>query len=422
MKAKDNNIKVVVGMSGGVDSGVSAALLKEQGYEVTGVFMECWRGPGCRVEEDRKDALDVALQLGIPFEVLDFRQEYKERVVDYFVREYRAGRTPNPDVMCNREIKFGMFYEEMIGKRGYDFIATGHYARVGERGVSSPRQRAGRQESGVRKLLLRGVDEKKDQSYFLYQLREEQLAHILFPIGGMTKKQVRQKAKGLGLPVAGKPDSQGICFVGEVRVDEFLKDLGVREKRGGVFLRSQGSVVGSQEMLVEVGEHKGAWFYTVGQRIGLQKLKTDNVKQKTNSKDNVNNLRRVGINPSNIPPLYVIEKDVERNVLVVGTREECMRGEFELSQIHWIDGRDPIVSLPSISAGSQDDHSLSVRIRHGGELVKVSEVQEVSKVSKVSGVSGDLRVVLEKTVFGVAPGQACVFYDGEVCLGGGVIV
>lgn len=216
-------IKVAVGLSGGVDSAVSAALLVERGYEVTGVFLECWRGPGCRVDEDRKDALAVALDLKIPFEVLDFRREYKERVVDYFYREYVAGRTPNPDVMCNREIKFGMFYEWAM-KNGFDHVATGHYARVEKRKATNEKRKTttknvkleyqllkGGDEKHDRRLnvspgvslagaaragfggswtcqddyqLLGGVDAKKDQSYFLYQLRQEQLGHILFPVGG----------------------------------------------------------------------------------------------------------------------------------------------------------------------------------------------------------------------------------------------
>lgn len=204
------NRKIAVGMSGGVDSSVSAAVLKELGWEVTGVFLECWRGPGCRADEDRKDALTVALQLGIPFEVLDFKQTYKEKVVEYFFQEYEAGRTPNPDVLCNKEIKFGLFYDWAM-EQGFEAVATGHYAQV----KSLDQQSYG---------LFRGKDDQKDQSYFLYLLQHSQLSHILFPVGGLEKTEVRQLAESYGLPVAKKPDSQGICFIGEIDVRKFLRD------------------------------------------------------------------------------------------------------------------------------------------------------------------------------------------------------
>jgi len=215
MKKQKSNIKVkvAVGMSGGVDSSLAAALLVEQGYDVTGVFLECWRAPGCRVDEDRKDALEVAMGLGIAYKVLNFKKEYKERVVEYFYDEYKAGRTPNPDAMCNREIKFGMFYEWAMEK-GFDYVATGHYARIanGEWRIANEGKPVA--ISDRRLALQSGVDPKKDQSYFLYQIRPEQLAHILFPLGGMRKTEVRKEAKKRGLSVADKPDSVGICFIG----------------------------------------------------------------------------------------------------------------------------------------------------------------------------------------------------------------
>jgi tRNA-uridine 2-sulfurtransferase len=316
----------------------------QEGYAVTGVYLECWRGPGCRAEEDRKDALDVALSLGIPFEVLDFKEAYKETVVDYFYREYQAGRTPNPDVACNREIKFGLFYDWALN-HGFDAVATGHYARV------------------ENNKLLRGVDKKKDQSYFLYQLHEEQLLHVLFPVGHLTKTEVRYAAEKQHIQTASKPDSQGICFIGEVRVDDFLKSLGMKERMGEVLMGGE-----------VVGTHKGAWFYTVGQRHGFT----------------------IRVNNPDMPSLFIIKKDVEKNQLVVGTKEQLFTSEFTVGDIHWI-GANVSGNLPG----------MQVRVRHGGELVEAALLGS--------------KVTLTKPVFGIAPGQAAVFYDQDVCLGGGII-
>jgi tRNA-specific 2-thiouridylase len=400
---KSRSQRVVVGLSGGVDSAVSAAFLVEQGFDVTGVFLECWRALGCRVDEDRKDAMDVAIKLSIPFKVLDFKKEYKAKVVDYFYREYKAGRTPNPDVMCNKEIKFGLFYDWALSE-GFEFVATGHYTRIGQFPTTNDQSPNNNQfsisnDQNIR-LLLQGKDIKKDQSYFLYQLRDDQLSHILFPIGHMTKSQVREAAERRGLVVAKKPDSQGICFIGEVSTKQFLKDLGMEEKRGGVFLRCQVSGVRCQGDLVEVGRHDGAWFYTIGQRHGFG-LKSQVTSDKKQEKQYAEHLRRAGYDPTNLPPLYVIEKDVERNVLVVGTREALMRDEFEVGEMHNINSRYKI----------QDTNNMKVRIRHGGALVSASyKIQDTR-----------YKIKLQEKVFGVAPGQACVFYDGEVCLGGGII-
>ena len=373
----DNSSKkkrVVVGVSGGVDSALSAALLKEQGYEVTGVFLECWKEPGCRTDEDRKDALEVALKLGIPFEVLDFRKEYKSKVVDYFYSEYRAGRTPNPDVMCNKEIKFGLFYDWAL-RRGapqgkpFDYIATGHYARI---------------KNGK---LLRGVDSKKDQSYFLYRLRSGQLKHVLFPVGGMTKAQVRREARNRGLPVADKPDSQGICFIGPVNIQKFLRKK-LPEKQGEV-IDTRGEVI---------GEHDGVWFYTVGQRHGFR----------LNPKSLPG--RQAGEIPSTkrtaIPPLYVTHKDVERNRLMVGFGAETYREQFRVKDTNWlttIDNKQLTI-----------DDKVEIRIRHGGKLIS-------AEVKKVNGQWSDVKCSLREPQRGVAPGQSAVFYRNEVCIGGGII-
>lgn len=347
----NKNIKVAVGLSGGVDSAVSAYLLKEQGHDVTGVYMQCWdsKADGCRADEDRAEALRVAEHLGIPFKSLDFIKEYKSRVIDYFYKEYEAGRTPNPDVLCNKEIKFGMFLDWAL-ENGFEKVATGHYARVqAEDGVYS---------------LLKGVDETKDQSYFLYLLNQNQLSHAIFPVGGMKKSEVRKLAASSGLPNSTRPDSVGICFIGEVDMREFLKKK---------IKASPGNVVDKSGEII--GRHEGIPFYTVGQRHGFTVDKYFGL------------------------PLYVIGKNVERNELVVGFAADGQRDGFEVAQLHWL--------------GAAPDRSFDcdVRIRHLGELYPANCILSDDKVS----------VRLTDKTFGVAPGQSAVFYDGEVVLGGGII-
>lgn len=333
--------KVVVGLSGGVDSSVAAALLLEQGYEVHGVYLECYNEPGCRTDQDKADALKVAIQLGITFQVLDFRKEYKDRVIEYFYREYGAGRTPNPDIMCNREIKFGIFYDWAM-KQGYDYVATGHYSRIIEGRLQSAR------------------DATKDQSYFLWQVPRDHLAHILFPLGNMLKSVVRQKAKALGLPTATKPDSMGICFIGDVDVAKLLRDR-LGEKPGKV-------VMGDEV----VGMHHGLWFYTIGSRGGWNLLPTYQ-------------------NPQ-MPPLYVIGKNQAKNELVVGTRDQTMRSSFRLHEL----------SLEEASG-------LCVRIRNLGDCYPVANI------------AGET-VTTNEPLFGLAEGQSAVFYDSQgIVRGGGTI-
>ncbi len=415
-------VRVAIGMSGGVDSSVSAVLLKEQGYDVTGVFLECWKEPGCRTDQDRKDALAVALKLKIPFKVMDFRKEYKQKVVRYFYREYKAGRTPNPDVMCNKEIKFGLFYDWAM-KQGFDYVSTGHYARIKK--VKIPASPAGRQNSKVKYQLLRGVDDKKDQSYFLYRLRQEQLAHILFPVGEMTKEEVRQKARQINLLVADKPDSQGICFIGEVNIQEFLRRK-LPVKKGEVVIKvkiqklkipstsrygagkstSQNSKVkikrvkdenGDENYECEViGEHDGVWFYTVGQRHGFR---ISNKQQVTSNK-----MRHI------VLPMYVIDKDIKHNRLVVGFGAETYRDQFQVEDLSWITEISNKYQFPI-------NTNFQCRIRHGGELIR-AEV----KMKKEKGESNKvLEAKLAEPQRGIAAGQSAVFYAGEECLGGGVI-
>ena len=353
--------KVAIGLSGGVDSSLGAALLIEQGFEVTGVYITCWDGPGCRSEEDRKDALDMAMQLDIPFVHLDYQKEYKEKVYEYMIREYEAGRTPNPDAMCNREIKFGLFYEWGMEK-GFDYVATGHYAQIkkGEY-MDSPLQ------------LHRSVDEHKDQTYFLYQLRQEQLGHILFPIGHLTKSEVREEAARRGLLTAKKPDSVGICFIGEQPMDTFLEER-IKPKQGDILLNND-----------VVGQHKGAWFYTIGQKIGLDQRK---IKE---------------YDPQNLPHFYVIDKDIEKNILFVGTDEKLFKNEIQIGEFH------------SIAKFQLPISNMTVRIRHTGDLVEVEEILRQAQ-------DDNLKIKLTTTIRAVAPGQVAVLYQGERCLGGGIIL
>lgn len=336
------NRRVAVGLSGGVDSSVAAAILLKRGYEVSGVYLECYNEPGCRTDQDKKDALRVALQLGIPFQVVDFRLEYRERVIEYFYREYQAGRTPNPDIVCNREIKFGIFYA-WARAQGFDYVATGHYARVG------------------RGKLRMAKDKSKDQSYFLWQVPQDYLEHILFPLGSKLKSEVRAQARELRLATAEKPDSMGICFIGEVDVAQLLKDR-LGEKSGAVRWRGE-----------KIGEHRGLWFYTIGQRGGWRLWPE---KQHTQT-----------------PVLYVTGKNVRKNELLVGERAETVTSEVRVR------GR---IDLRRVGR-------LWVRVRNLGELYEIERIK------------GEV-VYTKEPIFGVAGGQSAVFYDSRgVVVGGGII-
>lgn len=355
--------RVALGMSGGVDSSVAAHLLVEQGYEVTGVFLECWRAPGCRSEEDRKDALKVALSLGIPFEVLDFKQTYKDKVVEYFFDEYEAGRTPNPDVLCNKEIKFGLFYEWAINQ-GFEYVATGHYANITI-------------NSSNTKFLSIPKDSHKDQTYFLHLLHQNHIEHILFPLGNLTKPEIRALAKEKNIHVATKKDSVGICFIGDINVHEFLK-----ERLG----ENPGDVVDTSGVVI--GKHQGLWFYTIGQRHGFT----------IENKTLVNQSDGTTIEKHNIPPFYVVGKKPKENQLVVGFGADTYFSSFTVENLHWI-------------ANPPTQTQLLVRIRHTGNLLPCN----------LDGVT----VTLSEPTQGIAEGQSAVFYlqhkDAIICLGGGVI-
>jgi len=311
--------KVYVGMSGGVDSSVTAALLKEQGYDVTGVYMKNWSqdlpGMVCPWKEDYQDAKRVAVQLGIDFKMYDFEAEYRHKVVDYMLEEYRAGRTPNPDIMCNQEVKFKLFLEAAL-EDGADMIATGHYARI----------QHGR--------LLAGIDPQKDQSYFLCRVSETALHKSLMPIGEYEKPQVRALARKFGLYTAEKKDSQGICFVGKVGIKEFLQEF-IKDQPG------PGNVIDASGKLI--GQHDGALFYTIGQRQGL------------------------GVGGG--LPYYVVGKDMAKNEVYVTADLQDARlwhDAITLASPHWINGPP------------QKGESYTARTRYRAELIPVKDLQEQS--------------------------------------------
>jgi len=340
--------KVFVAMSGGVDSSVSAYLLKTRGYDAVGVFMAGYNIDGCD-EKDSEDARRIAEKIGIPFYVWDFREEYERRVVDYMVEGYRSGLTPNPDVMCNKEIKFGLFLER-AKKLGADHIATGHYA------VIDPKTKA----------VFAAKDKNKDQTYFLWAIKKEDLKHCLFPVGGLLKSEVRAIAKKAGILAAEKKDSQGICFLGKVSIDDFLK-LFIPPKQGPIL----------DESGKEIGRHEGAWYYTIGQRHGL------------------------GVPGKE--PLYVAMKDTEKNIIVAVTAKSRLlfKDEFEIEETNWLVPEKELV-----------DKNILCRVRYRQPLFEVQASLEKNKWF--------LRATKPQKF--VAEGQSAVLYDQkEKLLGGGII-
>jgi len=350
--------KVFVGASGGVDSSTAMAILNEQGYDVTGVFIKVWQPDfvECQWKEDRLDAMRVCATLGVQFLDLDLEEEYKKGVFNYMVDGYKNGRTPNPDVMCNKKIKFGAFLDFAL-ENGADYVAMGHYVRF---------------EDGK---LLAGVDKNKDQSYFLWTLTAEQLKYCLFPIGGYEKTKVREMAKKFELSTAQKKDSQGLCFVGKVNMKEFLKRF-IPQKKGEV-LNKEGEVI---------GEHDGVFYYTLGQRHGFLIIKKG-----TDDK-----------------PYYIVKKDLEKNELVVSNivgenfsdkSSENQLFEVEVGEVNWIAGEMPDLSK-----------QYKARVRYRQILQDCRLIEKAGKF------------VVEFDVFqNVDRGQSIVFYDGEICLGGGVV-
>lgn len=403
--------RVVVGMSGGVDSSVAAYLLQQQGFEVIGLFMRNWNDAAVTLEDecpwidDSRDAMLVAEQLGIPFQVLDLSGIYKERIVDYMFAEYAAGRTPNPDVLCNREIKFDVFLSEAL-KLGADFVATGHYVRKSEQVV----------QGEVVYSLKSGLDSNKDQSYFLCQLNQYQLSKALFPIGELQKSEVRQIAENMNLVTANKKDSQGLCFIGKVSLPDFLQQQ-LLVKKGDVievdrdsirtkqhrdrvvsgdfnsnqwhvkFLRGDGKVI---------GEHSGAHFYTRGQRRGLQ----------------------IGGKPL---PLFVLDTDVLENIVFVGQGDDhpalYSAGLFVKSEeAHWV-RPDLQQAVLEHGVGNSDQPRLLCRIRYRQELVGC----RLNRWEEGNGPMGGYQVLFDAPLKSVTAGQFVAVYNNDEIVFSGVI-
>ncbi|WP_424581317.1 tRNA 2-thiouridine(34) synthase MnmA [Tunicatimonas sp.] len=396
--------RVVVGLSGGVDSSVAAHLLVEQGYEVIGLFMKNWHDDSvvisreCPWVEDSQDALIVAQKLGIPFQTIDLSKEYKERIVDYMFREYEQGRTPNPDVLCNREIKFDIFLKTAL-RLGADFVATGHYCRKSESTDSMGNKTY---------HLLAGKDQNKDQSYFLCQLNQQQLSKALFPIGEMEKSEVRQLARELNLVTAEKKDSQGLCFIGKVRLPEFLQQKLLPKlgkiieipKEAAIFERQLVTTSGAEadtNSLAElaapysyqpslgnvVGEHQGAHYFTIGQRKGLN----------------------VGGSPE---PLFVLATDTTENVVYVGQSDQ-----------------HPGLYRPALFVTNEETHWLrgDLRLETGEEARYQARIRYRQRLEEATlrQTTEGLYVVFDRPQKSIAAGQFVAWYSGDELIGSGVI-
>lgn len=361
--------RVVLGMSGGVDSSVAAILLKEQGYEVIGVFMKNWEEKDengiCSTEEDYKDVISVAEQLDIPYYSVDFVKEYWDKVFTYFLDEYKKGRTPNPDVMCNKEIKFKAFLNYAF-KIGADYVATGHYARI-DRSID---------EKGiVTTKMLRGIDDNKDQTYFLCQLNQEQLEKVIFPIGEYTKPEIREIALKYNLKTATKKDSTGICFIGERDFNEFLSK----------YLPAQaGNIVDINGKIL--GKHNGLMYYTIGQRKGIGI---------GNSKDGTGE------------PWFVVDKNLEMNELIV------TQGDASVLYSNGLIATD-FNFIRNIEDKLPNKYTAKFRYRQKDVPVVIERYMEDINMKKY-------RVIFDEPQKAVTLGQVVVIYDGEECLGGGII-
>jgi tRNA-specific 2-thiouridylase len=353
--------RVVVAMSGGVDSSVAAALLVEQGYDVIGMMMRLWSESAvgsatpanrCCTPDQMADARRVADHLEIPFYVVDVRQHFRQAIVQFFLDEHEAGRTPNPCVECNRQIRFTYLLERAMAMDA-DFLATGHYARI--------------EHTPVEYRLRQGVDAHKDQSYVLHTFRQDQLARVLFPIGGYTKDEVRQLARKFGLTVASKQESQDLCFLNDGDYRRFIRDNSIQIYQSGPILDQNGT---------ELGRHEGLPFYTIGQRKGL------------------------GIAAAE--PLFVLGKEPAHNALIVGPREALGVRELVAGGVNWISGTPPKSAI-----------SAEVKIRYKATPIGAT-------ITPLPG--NQARVEFSEAAYGITPGQAAVFYEGDVCLGGGLIV
>jgi len=360
MRKLKSKKRVICAMSGGIDSSVAAALLKRAGFDVIGVFMKFWTDPlqdglhgrwnKCCSPEAEKRAREVASCLSIPFYVYRFEREFKKRIVDYFLKEYKEGGTPNPCVVCNKEIKFGLLMEKAL-KLEADYVATGHYARL--------------QKTRDRKIrLLRGKDKNKDQSYFLWQLNQKQLKHILFPVGNYTKTEAKRLVKKFKLPVSGVPESQEVCFI-QTTVSNFLKKY--LKPKPGKIIDTEGKII---------SQHQGLHFYTIGQRKGIK-----------------------------LPggPYYVLDKDLNKNLLIVTKNEKDLyKKELKAEKINWISGEQPKLPL-----------KIKAKIRYKHKVSSVT-IEDKSK-------SKSCKLIFNKPQRAITPGQSVVFYRGQEVLGGGVI-
>jgi len=363
---RKNLRKVIIAMSGGVDSSVAAALLKKRGFDVVGIFMKFWKPKGpdsknrCCSPESEKKARKIAKILNIPFYVFNFEKEFKKKIIDYFLEEHKLGRTPNPCVVCNKEIKFGLLLEKAL-KLDADFIATGHYARIK---VQNSKFKMQNDNSKFKIFkLLKAKDRNKDQSYFLWQLNQKQLRHILFPIGDYTKNQVRKLAQKFKLPVRDISESQEVCFI-QTTVNDFLRNY-LRTKSGNI-IDEKGNIL---------GEHQGLWFYTIGQRRGI-----------------------------NLPggPYYVIDKDIKRNTLVVSKNEKALlKKELIAKDINWILGKPPRLPLRVM---------VKIRYKHKPALATILKEK-----------NDKIKAVFDKPQRAITPGQSAVFYLKSEVIGGGII-
>lgn len=360
MRTRNTKPRIFVGVSGGVDSSVALVLLKNEGYDVAGVFLKVWHPDflPCDWREERRDAMRVCATVGVPFFTLDCQKEYKKEVADYMIREYGLGRVPNPDVFCNKYVKFGVFLQKAM-KMGADYVGTGHYA------INIESKGKGHQ-------LLEGVDKNKDQSYFLYTLEQKQLQHILFPVGDKTKPQVRKLAKKFGLPTAEKKDSQGVCFLGKLDMKEFLSHY-INIKCGDV-VNSKGQIIGN---------HNGSMFYTIGQRHGFT------ITKKT----------------AEDPRYFVTSKDLKKNTITVANKVDekgvvYSINKLILSQVHFIHGKEPKFPF-----------KITVRIRY----------RQKKQMCVLDKKGGEYYVTFDDLQNAVTEGQSAVFYHNNVCLGGGII-
>ncbi len=368
-------------MSGGVDSSVSAALLKNADYDVTGVFIKVWQPTNflCTWRQDRLDAMRVCAKLKIPFITLNLENEYKKEVVDYMIEEYKLGRTPNPDVMCNKYVKFGGFFDWAM-KQGADFVATGHYAQV--KRIKGKKHSNILENVGMLYELLAGKDKNKDQSYFLWTLTQKQLSKTLFPVGDIEKTEVRKLAEKYGLSTAVKKDSQGLCFIGKIDIKDFLKNY-IKEKKGNV-LNEVGKII---------GEHDGAFYLTIGQRHGFKlnagNMRTERGQLRTNS---------------NIQPYYIVSKDIKNNTITVSHSPKSVNDEFKivkLEKVNWILGETPDLSKK---------YSARIRYRQPLEECEVRHDE-----------LGEFELHFTKPQKAITTGQSAVIYNEGVCLGGGII-